>query len=150
MNASSSTSGPGGPDRERIEAAEYIAELTVTLAKMAREHQFGYAERGRVSGPAARGRCACSASRALRSGLIRRQEPLVRVEQAGDVLAWFKRAEEEDVAVGGRRRPRRPCRPAVGADRDPLGGDAELAPHVGGGGVRGHDDLIGLVRVLTS
>jgi hypothetical protein len=41
MSESSSTSGPGGPDRERIEAAEYIAELTVTLAKMAREHQFG-------------------------------------------------------------------------------------------------------------
>ena len=42
MNASSSTSGAsGGPDRERIEAAEYIAELTVNLAKLARQHQLG-------------------------------------------------------------------------------------------------------------
>ena len=41
MSDSSSTSGPGGPDRERIEAAEYIAELTVNLAKIARQHQMG-------------------------------------------------------------------------------------------------------------
>ena len=41
MNASSSTSGASdGPDRERIEAAEYIAELTANLAKIARQHHL--------------------------------------------------------------------------------------------------------------
>ena len=41
MNASSSTSGPsGGPDRERTLAAEYIAELTAGLAKIARQHHL--------------------------------------------------------------------------------------------------------------
>jgi hypothetical protein len=41
MNASSSTSGPSeGPDRERTLAAEYIAELTANLAKIARQHDL--------------------------------------------------------------------------------------------------------------
>ena len=41
MNAKSSMSGASdGPDRERIEAAEYIAELTASLAQIARQHHL--------------------------------------------------------------------------------------------------------------
>jgi hypothetical protein len=41
MNATSSTSGASdGSDRERILAAEYIAELTASLAQIARQHHL--------------------------------------------------------------------------------------------------------------
>jgi len=77
-------------------------------------------------------------------------QPLVGVEQAAHVLPRFERAEKQDVAVRWRRPPRRPVRRARRADRDSLGGDAQLPLHFDRGELRGHDDPRRAVRVIAN
>ena len=128
----------GTPSRHRFEHrdAEAFLERRLHEADRAfdtapagsRDRRSRCASRGRSSGGAAirssQGRAASVAWPAsTSSGTIApsRRQPLVRVEQAADVLARLERAEEQHVARRGRPLARRPVRRAGRADRDPIG-----------------------------
>ena len=75
-------------------------------------------------------------------------QPLVRVEQAADVLARLQRAEEQHVAVVRRGRARGVQSGAPGGQiGDPIARHAELALDLAGGEPRRHEDRVGAVRV---